>query len=127
MYLCDMGLARVKAGMATLTRCGADGTPGYISPETAIHRQCGLSSDVWAFGLILIELCTRKRAWGGLVSTVEITSLLLQKVMPDALKDVPSPFHSICQSCLKYDPKERPTMESVARQIRDLTVPFHAN
>ena len=38
--------------------------------------------------------CTRKRAWGSLLTTVEVTSLLLQSVTPTMLQDVQGPMQS---------------------------------
>lgn len=42
----------------------AGGSPIYCAPETLIHNHFSFSSDVWALGCILYELCTLKPAFG---------------------------------------------------------------
>ena len=88
IHICDMGIARLKQSVATLTQCLPEGTPSYISPETAIEKKYGQPSDIWAFGLIVIEMCTRERAWVELLSATDVAMQLLQKkpLMLDTLE-----------------------------------------
>ena len=41
------------------------GTPPYMSPEQALGKDVGKNTDVWAFGCLLYELQTGKRAFPG--------------------------------------------------------------
>lgn len=114
-----MGLARIKASQATLTNCLAEGTPNYIAPETLLQQKNRVPSDVWAFGLIIAELVTRRRAWGCLMNTCEMISLLMQKTLPDTLQDLPQPFKDVCEACLVYDTKKRATMVEVTKTLKN--------
>lgn len=54
----------------------AAGSPIYMSPETLIHNHYTFSSDIWALGCILYELCTLQSAFGFVqVSLINIFSL----------------------------------------------------
>lgn len=41
----------------------AGGSPIYMAPETLIHNNFTFSSDIWALGCILYELCTLQAAF----------------------------------------------------------------
>ena len=106
------------------TSCGSDGTPSYISPETALQRKFGFASDVWAFGLILVGIATGMRAWGSLVTAVELATLLVQSAQPLCLAHVPIHLTSLCEKCLAYSPKDRPTMMRIAADLREMTIRY---
>jgi serine/threonine-protein kinase len=64
----DFGLAKLSAGDLNLTQTGAAvGTVPYMAPEQAAGRtkQIGPATDIWALGVMLYELLTGRRPFGG--------------------------------------------------------------
>jgi len=60
----DFGLAQMAgpdADTVTLTR-GVVGTPAYMAPEQLQGNHCDARTDIFAFGLVLYEMVTGKRA-----------------------------------------------------------------
>lgn len=91
------------------TRVGAVvGTAPYMSPEQAKGRVADRRADVWAFGCVLFELLTGRRAFAG-----ETTSEVLAKVLerdPDwsALPvTTPPGLARLVRRCLQKDPRQR--------------------
>jgi serine/threonine protein kinase len=97
------------------------GTAAYMSPEQARGKAVDRRADVWAFGAVLFEMLTGKRAFGG----AEISDVLVSVLRdtPDfglLSSDTPEPIRRLLQRCLEKDPRERLGDMSVARiEIRD--------
>jgi len=134
----DFGLAKVdpasasapgtSAGMThspTLTFAATQagvilGTAAYMSPEQAKGRPADKRSDVWAFGCVLFEMLTGRRAFEG--EDVSDTLAAILRGEPDwtALpSDVPGQIRSVATRCLQKDRKARIPDISVVRFLLD--------
>jgi hypothetical protein len=84
------------------------GTAAYMSPEQARGRVVDKRTDIWAFGAVLYEMLTGRRAFEG-----EDTSMTLAAVMksdPDygALPaNLPAAIRTCITRCLQKDPRQR--------------------
>lgn len=116
MYLSDMGLARIKVGCSTMTHVQIVGTPCYAAPET-FEGTAGKPSDVWGFGMVYLELCGGRRAWGNVSHYNELMAKLLLKNLPD-FSHLSLQQQRICRGCLNYDSKQRKSMEEILIMIR---------
>jgi eukaryotic-like serine/threonine-protein kinase len=92
--LLDFGLAQMKSGPEdrTITKMtqtgGVMGTPAYMAPEQWEGKRTDARSDIYAFGCVLYEMLTGKRA------AADRTA-------------VAPPFEDLLQTCLAKDPDER--------------------
>src|SRR5438309_781631 len=67
----DFGLAK-SAGDETLTTSNAVmGSPAYMAPEQLEGKACDARTDIFALGLVLLEMATGKRGVPGQVAPVE--------------------------------------------------------
>ena len=80
------------------------GTAAYMSPEQARGRPVDRRTDIWAFGCVLYEMLTGKRAFQGEDVTDTIAAVV--KEQPD-LTRVPVPARRLLESCLEKDPRKR--------------------
>jgi len=80
------------------------GTAGYMSPEQARGKEVDKRADIWAFGVVLYEMVTGKRLFGG--ETVSDTLAAVLTGGPD-LKLVPEKTWLLLKRCLEKDPKRR--------------------
>jgi serine/threonine protein kinase len=84
------------------------GTAAYMSPEQARGKTVDKRSDVWAFGCLLYELLTAKRAFSG--ETVPDTLAAVLGGEPDwqALPvTIPMRIRDLLRRCLQKDPQRR--------------------
>jgi len=80
------------------------GTAAYMSPEQAKGKSVDKRADIWAFGCILYECLTGKRAFEG--ETVTETLAAVLKNEPD-WERVPAKSRLLLRRCLEKDPKRR--------------------
>ena len=91
------------------------GTAAYMSPEQARGQAVDKRADIWAFGVVLLEMLTGKNAFSG--STVSDTLASVLKSEPDLAvlpAEVPAGVRRVLDRCLRKNPKER------ARDIGDV-------
>ena len=146
----DFGLARVAAmdgdgGSLGTPRSPADsptitspamtaagiilGTAAYMSPEQAKGKPADKRSDIWAFGCVLYEMLTGRRAFAG--EDVSDTLAMVLRGEPDwtALSNgLPLPIGALLRGCLTKDRRHRVSDVSTLRfvlQNSDSLAPIH--
>ncbi|MGE0814219.1 MAG: protein kinase [Vicinamibacterales bacterium] len=83
------------------------GTAAYMAPEQARGKPVDRRADVWAFGCVLYEMLTGRRAFQA--EDVSLTLAEVMKAEPDwrALPALPPLVASFLRQCLKKDPTQR--------------------
>jgi Tol biopolymer transport system component len=116
----DFGLAKLTepvegsalGSSQVSTRTGAGvvvGTVGYMSPEQVRGRPADTRSDIFAFGAVLYEILSGRRAFSGDSAADTMTAILTKD--PEELSRpglvVPASLERIVRRCLEKDPEER--------------------
>jgi len=95
------------------------GTAAYMSPEQAKGRPADKRSDIWAFGCVLFEMLTGKRAFGGEDVSETLASILRDQPDWHALPPATPPaVRDLLQRCLSRD-RNRRIDAGVARFLLD--------
>ncbi len=93
------------------------GTPGYMSPEQARGRDVDKRTDIWAFGCLLYELLTGKRAFAGETLPDAIAVVLEREPDWHALPaKTPPKIRELLRQCLQKDAGRRPADIADARR-----------
>jgi serine/threonine protein kinase len=98
------------------------GTAPYMSPEQAKGKAVDKRTDIWAFGCILYECLTGRRAFKG--DTVSETMASILKDEPDwgvVAGDIPAAILRLMKLCLRKDPRQR------LQSIGDARIEFEEN
>jgi serine/threonine protein kinase/Flp pilus assembly protein TadD len=116
----DFGLAKLHAAgdsgehadmdAMTLTKAGTVvGTVPYMSPEQVQGKPVDHRTDIFSLGVILYEMATGGRPFGGETSAEVASSILRDAPQPisDRRPDVPEPLARIVQRCLEKEPDLR--------------------
>ncbi len=107
-----------------LTREGSIiGTVSYMSPEQAEGKRVDARSDIFAFGSVLYEMLTGKRAFEGTSGISTLSAILRDDVKPiyEIAPDVPPLLEQIVLRCLQKDPNARwPSMQQVEGALSTL-------
>src|SRR5690242_4988681 len=114
----DFGLAKLthQESATQLTKQTSDtepgavlGTMGYMSPEQVRGQAADHRSDIFAFGAILYEMLSGKRAFQG-ATAADTTSAILNKepkAISQVVPSVPRVVSQIVHHCLEKDPADR--------------------
>jgi Tol biopolymer transport system component len=118
----DFGLARgfespgsSSHGLAQMTTFTLDGTgagailgtPAYMSPEQASGRSVDGRADIWAFGVVLFEMLSRRRPFEGEHMAEVLAAVLRSEPNWGVLPDVPPRIRQVVRACLQKDVRQR--------------------
>ncbi len=116
----DFGLARQAGREAeneatisgtTMLRTGTGqvaGTPGYMSPEQARGAEQDRRTDIFAFGCVLLECLTGRRAFEGSTAADAMAAVLTTEPSWSTLPpDTPRQIRELLARCLEKDPQQR--------------------
>ena len=103
------------------------GTVGYMSPEQVQGKAVDLRADIFAFGCILYEAATRRRAFKA-DSDVETMYQILRDNPPpieDLNPDTPAELRRVIRRCLAKSPDQRlQSMKDLALELREIVDEF---
>uniref|UniRef100_K3Z4P9 non-specific serine/threonine protein kinase n=1 Tax=Setaria italica TaxID=4555 RepID=K3Z4P9_SETIT len=135
----DFGLARLALDAVTHVTTRVMGTFGYMAPEYASSGKLTERSDVFSFGVVLLELITGRKPVDasrplGDESLVEWARPLLSRALDtgdleglvdprlEKQLDVPEMFRMIeaAAACIRHSASRRPRMSQVVRVLESL-------
>ena len=124
----DFGLSKVKHSSRVSRQTGMTGTVNYAAPEVIKGGKFSEASDVFAFGVIVWELLTRRIPWEEL-NEYQIVFQMTEKsdsplaatartlILPDT---APSGFDAVVKSCWATQPEHRVKFKDLLVNLRDV-------
>jgi serine/threonine protein kinase/tetratricopeptide (TPR) repeat protein len=115
VVITDFGLARIdplfsRNGFSTATgSILAGGTLAYMAPEQLEGKTISTATDIYAFGLVLLEMVTGQRAFSSSNELAGIAQRLIQPVAvpPTLISALPTLWRNVIEGCLRSKPSER--------------------
>eukprot|EP00253_Pinus_taeda_P030571 PITA_30571 len=158
-HVCDFGISRIietQISGVTLSNT-LRGSIGYIAPEFGCGEKVSAKADVYSYGVLLLEMVTRRSPAGGLpegfnsLAEWVVCSLQSDKPAEKIVQEVIDPSLSdemdgeateaaadlileqiigvlrLGVACCRSDPKERPPMSVVLDRLTNIKKTKHAN
>ncbi|TLM86086.1 serine/threonine-protein kinase [Pseudarthrobacter sp. NamE5] len=117
--LTDFGIARI-VDSTRLTATGTMvGTAAYLSPEQAMGQPLSPATDIYSFGLVLLECIKGTVEYPG--SAVESAVARLHRA-PEVPDGVPSEWADLIRSMTAINPLERPAAADIETVLRQALV-----
>ncbi|KXZ43489.1 hypothetical protein GPECTOR_89g509 [Gonium pectorale] len=128
----DFGLSLRLTGSRTHASGLYQGTPVYMAPEVAANGRVSPASDVFSFGVLLLELvmgmCTGALLEAAATAPLVAAELrnpahahpllaVLRVLLPPGSPHCPPELSRLAASCVAPVPGQRPTMEQIAETL----------
>ncbi|XP_075476475.1 LOW QUALITY PROTEIN: uncharacterized protein LOC142517870 [Primulina tabacum] len=133
-HVADFGLARcLVGGGASQCMSAIAGSFGYIAPEYAYTLKVDEKSDVYSYGVVLLELVTGRRPVGEFGEGVDIVQWIrcstdfrreeVTRIIDPRLTVVPKDeamhLFFVAMLCIQENSVERPTMREVVQMLSE--------
>ncbi|KAL1538012.1 receptor-like protein kinase [Salvia divinorum] len=135
-HISDFGIAKLLDESVSSTQVAVQGTIGYIAPERAFSTRSSRESDVYAYGVVLLELVTRRRvldesfgegvdvvgwargAWdeGGDVRGI-VDRDVVDELLDSSTREQVEGVVSLALRCTDEEAGKRPSMREVVKQL----------
>ncbi|KAF3435417.1 hypothetical protein FNV43_RR22506 [Rhamnella rubrinervis] len=136
----DFGLAHAsKDGSICFEPVNTDvrGTPGYMDPEYVITQELTEKSDVYSYGVLLLEIVTSRRAiqdgknlveWSQayMASESRLSELVDPSIRNSCDMEQLQTIVSIVRWCTQKEGRSRPSIKQVLRILYESSDPMHS-
>ncbi|CAH8384183.1 unnamed protein product [Eruca vesicaria subsp. sativa] len=143
--LSDFGLAHSsRDGSVCFEPVNTDihGTPGYVDPEYVVTQELTEKSDVYSYGVVLLEIITGRRAVDEGINLVETSQRFLvtkarhKDLVDPRIKDsIDDDDHggkqleaavTVVRMCTEKEGRSRPSIKQVLRMLCESYDPLHS-
>lgn len=119
----DFGLSRLYQKSCILS--GNLGTCYWMAPEIIVNKKYTTKVDVYSYGIIIWEVCTRKIPYSCMSQQHIQFYVSVKKGRPNLKiipKNTPNKIIQLMQMCWDHEPDKRPTFDYIVDFLRNLCI-----
>eukprot|EP00980_Cylindrotheca_fusiformis_P009875 scaffold2186_cov113-Cylindrotheca_fusiformis.AAC.3 len=126
LKLIDFGLAKElkdcdKNANGTYEMSGDSGSRRYMAPEAALSQPYNESVDVYAFGVVLWEICSMTTCFPDLSRRLHMAYVIKRGRRPRTEGfQWPTDLKALMKSCWAVDPAKRPSSTEAKKALKDV-------
>ncbi|KIO08790.1 hypothetical protein M404DRAFT_326328 [Pisolithus tinctorius Marx 270] len=127
--LSDFGLSTLNVSTFNMTtEATRGGSLPWMAPELLNDFVASKESDMWAYGMTILELFTRSTPFHDCRSDASVVRRIAEGSLPARPAEESTQFRlsdawwEICISCWRSDPSSRPTITDVVEKLEATTV-----
>jgi serine/threonine protein kinase len=112
----DFGQSRIDSGNENTTKSDT-GPLKWMAPESILEKSYSVKSDVWSFGITVIEIFTRALPYPSINGLAVATGVAAGTLSPPIPDDVPEPLRSVMSQCFEHRAANRPDFAAITRAL----------
>jgi serine/threonine protein kinase len=119
--LADFGTSRTVTQIYQVGRyTNGWGTPGYMAPELLARGEYSGKVDVYAFGILLLELYIQKDPFSFLKKVWDLPEIVLRGNRPEIPAECPPEYSALITQCWAHLPENRPSFPDLVELLAPL-------
>ncbi len=122
--LMDFGIADIDSVISTSqSNAVVSGTAAYIAPEQAMGKGADERTDIYALGVLLMEMFIGQRPFYGVNDEDLMMKHVNEEPLPISLQwaDAPKELEHLIQNCLAKSPSDRPqSVQLILNQLKQI-------
>ncbi len=126
----DWGSARAIALSGSKSMTQGVGTACWLAPEVIYNAHFSKESDVYAYGILLWEVYTRKEVYEGLSAAQIIAKVVhegLRPVIPPQVLGQMCPWSDLMQECWHHSASLRPSFSKIVQTLSKIYSDMKSN
>lgn len=122
--ICDFGMAKVINEDVYIAQQGAKCPLKWTAPEAINYQKYSIKSDVWSFGILLVELTNGNGGspYPGMTNQHLLSNLAMGYRHPQPKNCPENLYDDVMLRCWNENPDERPSFEELCRHLEDFPV-----
>ncbi len=120
--LMDFGIADIDSVISTKqSNAVVSGTAGYIAPEQALGKGADERTDIYALGVLMMEMFIGQRPFYGVNAEDTMMKHVEEAPLPISYQwaDAPKELDNLIQQCLAKSPQDRPqSVQQIINQLK---------
>ncbi len=118
-YISDFGLSQSIYNSSSSTSTNVCGVLPYIAPEILNKKPYTFASDIYSFGIIMIEVSTGKPPYENVPHDEKLALAICNGLRPRVAKGTPKCDIDLVNQCLDANPECRPSAKKLRNIIYD--------
>ncbi|RHZ77934.1 hypothetical protein Glove_168g5 [Diversispora epigaea] len=113
-YITDFGLCK------PVTENNSENIYGvipYMAPETLSRGEYTQASDIYSFGMIMLEVLTSYPPYYNIPHNENLAMVICEEFKPEIKCEIPQFLKEIMEKCWNFEPLNRPTAEELKSQL----------
>lgn len=125
--LSDFGLAKLLRESCYIVNRSGSGTVTHLAPELfQVGSKITTAVDTFSFGIMMWEVYTGQRAYGGLGRDAIIDRVYKKKARPMFPQGVPPMYAALAKACWEDESSSRPTFVVILEKLAEMQQAFLA-